>query len=272
MPKSSGVAANMPDSKTDKTPRKRKAGATPSGVIRLYRPEDREAVRDICRRTAYRNKGHAAVFEDGELFADYWTRYYTDYEPESLFVVEENGEVLGYLMGCMDSRRHERIMGWKIVPSVLLRALWKLATFRYRNETSRRMIYWLVTRGWREAPEIATERFPAHYHCNVLRKGYGKNYYSALVLRFLDEMDRRGVPGLHGQIEEAAEGGPWRQMVDRFIEAEGKEPDLEQISHKTSTFQNYVLGVDKPMVNRAWGAGTDEYREWITWTGKTFRL
>lgn len=262
----------MPASKTKTSKRGSGKGTGPTGEIRPYRPEDREIVRDICRRTAYRNKGSSAVFEDGELFADYWTRYYTDFEPGSCFVVEEDGEVLGYLLGCMDSRDHARVMGRRIVPSVLGRAFLKLITFRFKQATSRRMLYWLVLRGWREVPQIATERFPAHYHCNVLRKGYGKNYYSALVLRFLDEMDARGVQGLHGQIEEAVSGGPWRQMVDKFIEVMGKEPDLEQISQHESTFQSYVLGVDKPMVNRAWGARTDEYREWITWTGKTFRL
>jgi hypothetical protein len=246
--------------------------ATPaSGTIRPYRAEDREIVRDICRRTAYRNKGSSAVFEDGELFADYWTRYYTDFEPESCFVVEEEGEVLGYLLGCMDSERHVRVMARRIVPNVLARAFWKLATFQFRKASSRRMLYWLVSRGWREVPDIATERFPAHYHCNVSRKGYGKGYYSALVLRFLEEMDGRGVRGLHGQIEEAASDGPWRQMVQKYCNATGAEPEMEQ-GESVSTFQAYVLGVDKPMVNRAWGSNTDEYRRWITWTGQHLGL
>ena len=60
---------------------------TPRATIRPYRPADRETVREICRRTAYRNLGYAAVFEDGELFADYWTRYYTDFEPESAWEI-----------------------------------------------------------------------------------------------------------------------------------------------------------------------------------------
>ena len=75
---------------TNKPERERRA----EGVIRPYRAEDREAVRQICRTTAYRNRGSDAVFEDGEVFADYWTRYYTDYEPESCLIVEEDGEVV----------------------------------------------------------------------------------------------------------------------------------------------------------------------------------
>ena len=47
---------------------------------------------------------------------------------------------------------------------------------------------------------------------------------------------------------------------------------LELFAETPSTFQQYVLGVDKPMVNRAWGAKVDDFRQWMTWTGETYRL
>lgn len=242
------------------------------GIIRPYRAEDREAVRHICRTTAYRNRGSDAVFEDGEVFADYWTRYYTDYEPESCLIVEEEGEVVGYLLGCKDTRRFIKVMSRRIVPPALARAFWRLGTFQYRKASTRRMLYWLVARGWREVPEVPLERFPAHYHCNILRKGFRKGYYSKLALHFADQIDRQGVSGLHGQIEEFAEGGPWRNMVQGFLDFSGRHDELELFAEKPSTFQQYVLGVDKPMVNRAWGAKVDDFRQWMTWTGETYRL
>ena len=55
-------------------------------IIRAYRPSDRDAVRDIACRTAFRNRGFESLVPDAELFADYWTRYYTDYEPRLLLV------------------------------------------------------------------------------------------------------------------------------------------------------------------------------------------
>src|SRR5690554_5943019 len=66
-------------------------------IVRPYALADRPAVREICRSTAYRGRGSAAVFEDGELFADYWSSYYTDHEPESCLVLELDGAVIGYL-------------------------------------------------------------------------------------------------------------------------------------------------------------------------------
>ena len=34
-----------------------------------------------------------------------FTSYYTDAEPQSALVAELDGEVAGYLLGCVDSRR-----------------------------------------------------------------------------------------------------------------------------------------------------------------------
>ncbi|MBO6719080.1 MAG: hypothetical protein JJ913_14075 [Rhizobiaceae bacterium] len=259
----------MPDRKAGEArkPRREK----PRGIIRAYRPADRDAVRDICRKTAYRNRGSDSVFEDGELFADYWTRYYTDFEPESCLVVEEDGAVIGYLVGCTDAARHERVMARRIVPGILARAFWRLATFRYRKSTTRRMLYWLVTRGWREQPELSLENYPAHYHCNILRQGYGKNYYTGMAVAFVDLMASRSVPGLHGQVEEAAQGGPWRRMVESYERDTGR-PAYETSAEAISTFQEYVLGEKKRMLNRVWATSTPKYRDWLVWLSQKYRM
>ena len=74
--------------------------ALPSGItVRQYEARDREVVRRLCCETGFLGKAIDPVFEDRELFADYLTAYYTDIEPESAFVLEQNGIVKGYLLG-----------------------------------------------------------------------------------------------------------------------------------------------------------------------------
>jgi hypothetical protein len=245
------------------------AGA--KGIIRAYAPADREAVRDICRHTAYRNRGSHSIFEDGELFADYWTRYYTDYEPESCLVVEEDGVVVGYLLGCVDERRHRKFMIRRIVPVILARAFWRLATFQYRNPNTRRMLYWLLTRGPREEPKISLKDHPAHYHCNILPAVQGKNYYTRMALIFIDRLIALGVPGLHGQVEEPAGQGPWTRMVTSYVNSTGK-PVYGLTGEAPSTFRNYMFGEKKPMVNRVWAADTEVFRDWVVWVSKKFHM
>lgn len=267
---SNGADGDMSDRPA--APRRARAKAA-TGTIRPYRAEDREAVRDICRRTAYRNRGYQAAFEDGELFADYWCNYYTDHEPESCLVLEEDGKVVGYLFGTTDAGRFVRTMGRSIVPKVVGTALWRLATFQYREPVTRRMLWWLATRSWKEAPRVPLDRFPAHYHCNLLRQAYGKSYYTSMAVTFLDRLKELGVDRIHGQVEEPAEGGPWRNMVTAYHAATGTDWSmLEVFDEKPSTFPAYVLGVDKPMVNRVWGSKVQTYRDWLVWTGERFHM
>ena len=58
----------------------------------------REGAEAVLRYGVHREP-HRPVFEDRRLFADFFTAYYTDWEPESAFVMEVGGEVKGYLLG-----------------------------------------------------------------------------------------------------------------------------------------------------------------------------
>src|SRR6201994_3441441 len=69
-------------------------------IIRSSRTSDREAVRRLCCQTGFLGEPIDPVYEDRELFADFLTTYYTDHEPESCFVLEMEGQICGYLLGC----------------------------------------------------------------------------------------------------------------------------------------------------------------------------
>src|SRR3977135_1971341 len=78
----------------------------PPGLsVRKFELRDRGVIRFLCCQTGFLGKPIDPVFQDRELFADYLTSYYTDVEPESCFVLEQNGRVVGYLLG---SRRPSR--------------------------------------------------------------------------------------------------------------------------------------------------------------------
>ena len=64
-------------------------------TIRSYRTTDRGAVRRLCCQTGFLGEPIDPVYQDNELFADFLTSYYTDKEPESSFVLEIDGEILG---------------------------------------------------------------------------------------------------------------------------------------------------------------------------------
>lgn len=164
--------------------------------VRPYEAGDREAVRGICCDTGFLGQPIDPVFEDREVFADVLTAYYTDKEPESCFVVERGGEVRGYLMG---SRRHRerRLFDLTHGPRVALKALWRCCTRPYGRE-SRRYLWWVMTRSWREVPE-APGGVP-HFHINLLKDVRGVGETRALIDRFLEYLRGCGEESVYGQM------------------------------------------------------------------------
>ena len=71
--------------------------------VRSFRPADRAAVRDISYRTGFMGESAESFWRHKESWADLWTSYYTDQEPESLHVATIDDAVVGYLAGCRNT-------------------------------------------------------------------------------------------------------------------------------------------------------------------------
>jgi hypothetical protein len=255
---------------TGATARAARGAATALATIRPYRAADRAAVRAICCRTAFRNRGAAAVTADGELFADYWTRYYTDHEPGSLWVAEVEGRVVAYLLGCLDTRRHARAMTRRIAPAVLLKLAWRWGSGRDRQAPHHgAFMRWLLLWSWREAPSLAAEADAAHYHCNVLPGGYGQRLYSRLGLAFLASLEERGVARVGGRLFERRQGpGPFR-MVEGFLR---EHPSVEVLVAERPTRLGEALGMSGEFVNRAVVFSVADLRRFLAWMAERYRL
>lgn len=169
-------------------------------TIRPYEPEDREAVRSICSDTGFRGNPIDPLFSDRELFADFFTSYYTDYEPESATVAvdQESGEVVGYLLGSLRYRycpfRQLLIMLTRVIP----RALFRYLTFQY-NKESRRYLYWVVFRSAAQTPKAPPRA--AHYHINLRPKYRTGPDVRGLMFRFWREAKERGARAIYGQMQ-----------------------------------------------------------------------
>jgi GNAT superfamily N-acetyltransferase len=177
------------------------AGATPKEVfIRPYRAADRAAVREVCYRTGYLGRPIDWQWFDSESFADMFSGYYTDREPASAMVVEIDGVVSGYLLGCVDSER-----------------AWSAGAVAARHILRRGIAFRPGTAGviWRTIGdgivdvarrridprqlEFADPRWPAHFHVDLLERARGLGAGRRLVQRWLESLQDRGVHGCHAQ-------------------------------------------------------------------------
>jgi len=160
--------------------------------IRLYRPEDRQAVRAICAATGLLGESISSILPEDGFFVDFLTGYYTDVEPGTALVVEAEGRVVGYLLGCTSQeryRRYQRCLLGKAVFTVL-KGLLK----RDYDLPARRFFWWLAWRGWREVPGAPAGG--AHFHFNILPHWKDAATTRQLVENFLALLRRR-----HPEIE-----------------------------------------------------------------------
>ncbi|MDZ4787815.1 MAG: hypothetical protein SH807_02660 [Blastochloris sp.] len=164
-------------------------------IIRLYEPKDREALQAICCDTGFLGKAIDQVFGDRELFGNFLTEYYLECEPDLAVVLESEGQVQGYLLGCRYPQRktqYEIRKAFTRIPKMIFRYL------TCYQEHSRKYVNWLFLRGWREVPETPLNM--AHMHIN-LRPGF-KNVSGtrAMIETFLKLLADKGETAVYGQM------------------------------------------------------------------------
>ncbi len=167
---------------------------SPSFVIRRFQPDDRAAVRALCADTGFLGSPIDPVFEDRELFANFLTGYYLDWEPESTFLLEAQGRVMGYAMAC-------RFPAKKTLYEALHYPLWAgriLRRWPRYSPASRRYLAWVLRRGSKETPPAP--RGISHFHFNVLPEARGVAQTRALVDAMLEHLVRCGEKAVYAQM------------------------------------------------------------------------
>jgi len=164
--------------------------------VRAYRPGDLAAVRRICADTGFLGQPIDPVFEDRGLFADYLTGYYTRFEPHALLVVEVQGEVRGYLMGCRRPLLKQAYQFFANI-AVAVKALYRCYARPYQS-SSRAFLRWVLLSSWREVP-VAPRNTP-HFHMNVLPDARSVRSTRALIQSFLNFLREHGYRQVYGQM------------------------------------------------------------------------
>ena len=131
-------------------------------VIRPYLPEDREELLRIGADTAFFGAPIEAYMEDRNAFLDAFYAYYTDLEPEHTWVASANGKVVGFLTGCVDTRKRDREFLRVILPHLagnVLRGKYHFGkrSLQYFTGLIGGLIHGEFTR-------VDLNSFPAHLH------------------------------------------------------------------------------------------------------------
>ena len=170
------------------------APLTAGFTVRQYRPEDRDAVRDLCCRTGFLGNPIDPVFEDRDLFANFLTDYYLKCEPDSAFVVTIEDEIKGYLLGCRFPRRYKRFSVHQSA-ALAAKAIWRYPGYR---PESRHYIHWILLNAWREVPEAPKDT--GHFHVNFLSEAKSIAVFRAVTETYFQFLRKKGVDRISGQM------------------------------------------------------------------------
>ena len=173
-------------------------------LVRPYRPGDEETIRRICCDTALYGQPIDPLFQDRRFIADALLWYYMQFEQEALFVADAQGQAVGYLSGCLDTRRYESIFVQRVLPRLFWRCTRKGHWFRrgfWRLANASKE----ATAQWVQVQEKVTAEYPAHCHINLDGKFRQAGTGSALLQTFLGYVQAHGVRGVH--IITATDGG-----------------------------------------------------------------
>jgi hypothetical protein len=165
--------------------------------IRKYKAQDRQAIRDICYDTAFLGESASVFFDAKEILADFVTLYFTDYEPESCFVSEVNGEVIGYLTGATSITRLSNIFVTRIAPKLGMKVLLNCTIFKKKNIIF--LFHWLLDflKGeFFKAPDFS-KQYPATLHINLKRDFRSLGIGTKLIGGYLDYLIKKDIPGIH---------------------------------------------------------------------------
>lgn len=164
-------------------------------LIRKYSALDRASLRELACQTAFIGQDCGAFLDAREVFADFLTLYFTDYEPQSCFVAEVDKKVVGYIIGAKDSRIVTKTFLIKISPSFVKKIILQRVFLKRKNIKFFLSLFVSFLKGEFKMPDFSRD-YPAVLHINIAEgfRGYliGSKLMSAYLL-YLAQENVRGV-------------------------------------------------------------------------------
>jgi GNAT superfamily N-acetyltransferase len=160
---------------------------------------DWDAIRTLCCLTGA--AGDPVEPARWPFFAEVWIGPYKQLRPEWTYVAERDGAVVGYLTGCPDTPAFVRIRRLRVTLPLLGRVLG--GRYRRTADTRRfvRQALGLARPPEARVPAALRRRlhaeYPAHLHMNVGAGARRAGVGTALLARFLADLKRAGISGVH---------------------------------------------------------------------------
>jgi ribosomal protein S18 acetylase RimI-like enzyme len=164
-------------------------------VIRPYQLADRQDVFRIAADTAFFGEPVENFLEDRKLFCDLFYRYYTDFAGSVGFVACAGEDIVGFIIGSLDTRRQQHRLLVSLLPGVCQGVLARRYTI---GAMTWRYAFGLLMSALRqEFAHCDLSVYPAHLHVNVDTHWRGQGLGRRLLAAYLTQLKSLGIPGVH---------------------------------------------------------------------------
>ncbi len=214
----------------------RAAGESEPGhpFIRPYQPGDRDAVSEICLRTAAGGGDATGVYSDDALMPEVFALPYVTYAPDLAFVVDDgHGRAVGYVIAVADTRAF--VEWWRREWAPGFRARHPQPGPATGHDPGFTEAQLLDAGANPERMLIAElDDYPAHLHIDLLPELQGQGFGRRLIDTLRSALADRGVPGVHLGMDAANIGA--RAFYDRlgFHELPSSRPEAPLLGMSTS--------------------------------------
>jgi ribosomal protein S18 acetylase RimI-like enzyme len=166
-------------------------------LIRKYRLSDRSSVENIQFETWNLGKSASLLADDEKRFHEE-IKYYLEKEPESCFVAEDKGKVVGYLLGCLDDKNHE-----ESINAFLFKSIGLFFQLPFMSKKDRRhwwgviKVVFIALLGKSEDARFKTPPDSGHIHINLLPQARGFGVGTKLLKEFFKYARSKKVKIIH---------------------------------------------------------------------------
>jgi ribosomal protein S18 acetylase RimI-like enzyme len=160
--------------------------------LRPYRPDDLDALYEICLETGDSGKDATPIVHDPKLFGEIFAAPYGVLEPEHAVVLDDgSGRAVGYVLGAIDTAVFEARCEAEWWPP--LRERHPVGSGQVPMDE---LLIGLFHHPSTTPPEELLDH-PSHLHIDLLPEAQGQGWGRRMMTAMFDLMARDGSPGLH---------------------------------------------------------------------------
>lgn len=170
--------------------------------IRKYKPSDKKQIENLHFEVGFLGKSMSNLLSRSNLWNEN-IQYYLEEEPESIFVLDNNGKILGYVIGCLNDKYHKKNI--KLTWSTLKNFFASINAPKRDKHFwwGRFLVIFKAIFGLSDELKFKSPKNAGHFHISLLPEARGNNFGSMLFKKFEDYAKANGVKIIHADGFEA---------------------------------------------------------------------